>query len=731
MEKKKAPEVNNFTVGNFTVLASRNLISDGHEDTPITPKMLSVLTELAKHQEQTLSKEHLIMAVWGTHHTSDMVLSRAISDLRKVFADSAKKQSYIETVSKQGYRLKQKVTWLGPSLSPRTNTNDPIQAIVKEELKPRVKVPKYKINMYKTLTLLFFVIIISAFLYFKGFFSKEDKEVNTSPALTKITSDSFTKRFVRFSADGKYIAYSVGDIPYKGGRIRLQSLIDHSVIFVDESSSNAKGENIVSYDHAPAFSPSGEELAYKHLEENSCAIFIVNLVNFAKRKVSDCPFSKTDALDWSSDGKHLVNTVFNPINNIESLVLVDVRKGDMNVLPPPTSKASGYLWPRFSPDNEDIAVVHFQPNDNLWTIGKINIETGEFSEILASRDEISQVVWDESGTIIYYLVVGGANEGISKVDTLTKTSHRIMNTKSASIDFDEINQRFVSIEREVTFDIWQTIHNLDGEVISESKFENFPQTHSPSLSPSDKTLAFISTNSSADSLWLNTLETNQNTLLYQGEKNEKLSDPRWNPSNEELLITVLNNGKSRIVKINLELGNAVNFIDKDNVKMAKWSQDGNMLYWYEQIENTWHVVEKNLASKNERTILSHPISRFEIDNSKQIQYQKIGTKSVHSRPLKNENSNLIEEKKLFSSIHSFAWDTRSDMSFYLSHVKAGAKPMVYSFDFNTGKSKELYSITAAHHVDSGRQLSVSQDGRIAFYPRVGKHQTDIVIINLQ
>ena len=76
-----------FSIGNYSVFPSRNLVIHDEQEVLITPKMLAVLIELAQHQGETLSKEQLILAVWGTLHTSDMVLSRAISDLRKVFLD--------------------------------------------------------------------------------------------------------------------------------------------------------------------------------------------------------------------------------------------------------------------------------------------------------------------------------------------------------------------------------------------------------------------------------------------------------------------------------------------------------------------------------------------------------------------------------------------------------------------------------------------------------------------
>ena len=52
-----------------------------------------------------VSKEKLMRTVWADTFVTDDVLTRSISELRKIFADSPKDPRYIQTIPKGGYRL--------------------------------------------------------------------------------------------------------------------------------------------------------------------------------------------------------------------------------------------------------------------------------------------------------------------------------------------------------------------------------------------------------------------------------------------------------------------------------------------------------------------------------------------------------------------------------------------------------------------------------------------------
>jgi len=731
MNNKSASSISNFSVGDFTVISSRNLITNDSEETSITPKMLSVLTELAKHQGETLSKEYLILTVWGSIHTSDMVLSRAISDLRKVLGDSAKQQNYIETVTKQGYRLKQKVNWQQgwhDSQLPEQQTTIELQSapepkpISEENVNPWYKVSKNKLWAFTALIL----IILSAGYWFG--FDKESNlvnEISGDPKLVYLTSNNDTESYIRFSVDGKYLAYATKSAAEPGRRLKVHSLADNKIITVGGSPESSDD----SYDLAPAFSPNGKEIAYKHLTMEGCHIRIFSFVNSQVRELAKCPFSKSQGLDWSPNGKHLVTTVFNHTKKIEGLALIDSDSGKFNILPAPQQSASGHIWPRFSPNGKTLAVVYIQPNNNLWTLGLVETASGEFTEILRLGEEIGQVVWNETGDSLYYLITRGIDAGVWNINLSTKQAQHIVKTQSSSLDFDQLTKQFAYIEREEEFTIWKSSQSKDGEVISEPLLKNLPKSNYPSLSPNNNMLAFVSTASGIDSLWIRALGDDFDVLVLQSKMKERLSEPTWSPDGKQLLISALSKDSSRIIQFDVELGNFSQFPSKNNVKMGKWSQDGTMMYWYEQIDDTWHIMEKNLTSNQQKIILTQPVFRFELADKNNLHYQKIGTIKVHSRRLANADSPMPEDRMLLALEDYHTWDAHLDVIYYVSHSLKQNKLMLFKMELSSGLSEELYPVDSML-TKSGRHLSVTNDGSMAYYTRLDKSGTDIILMNL-
>src|SRR6516165_4211207 len=66
---------------------------------------MQVLLILCEHSGQVVSKEQIFHRIWPDTFVSDEVLTRSISELRKVFEDSPQEPKYIQTIPKVGYRL--------------------------------------------------------------------------------------------------------------------------------------------------------------------------------------------------------------------------------------------------------------------------------------------------------------------------------------------------------------------------------------------------------------------------------------------------------------------------------------------------------------------------------------------------------------------------------------------------------------------------------------------------
>lgn len=66
---------------------------------------MSVLCELASYPGEVIPRYELIKRIWKVDYGADESLTRAISVLRKTFRKGGASEKYIETISKNGYRL--------------------------------------------------------------------------------------------------------------------------------------------------------------------------------------------------------------------------------------------------------------------------------------------------------------------------------------------------------------------------------------------------------------------------------------------------------------------------------------------------------------------------------------------------------------------------------------------------------------------------------------------------
>ena len=99
-----------FQLGVWRVQPELNHLGCEQRTIRLEPKMMQVLVCLAQRSGEVVSKEQLVQEVWRDTFVTDDVLIRCVSELRKVFGDSAAKPAFIETIPKKGYRLLVPVT---------------------------------------------------------------------------------------------------------------------------------------------------------------------------------------------------------------------------------------------------------------------------------------------------------------------------------------------------------------------------------------------------------------------------------------------------------------------------------------------------------------------------------------------------------------------------------------------------------------------------------------------
>jgi eukaryotic-like serine/threonine-protein kinase len=122
-----------YEFGPFRVDPEKETLLREGELVPLTPKTFQILLVLIRHNEEVVTKDDLMKAVWPDTFVEEANLSRNIFMLRKALGETAQDHKYIVTVPGRGYRLAENVHLVPEQeISIVAATHQKVQVEVKE-----------------------------------------------------------------------------------------------------------------------------------------------------------------------------------------------------------------------------------------------------------------------------------------------------------------------------------------------------------------------------------------------------------------------------------------------------------------------------------------------------------------------------------------------------------------------------------------------------------------------
>jgi DNA-binding winged helix-turn-helix (wHTH) protein/TolB-like protein/Tfp pilus assembly protein PilF len=94
-----------YRFGPFELDPAERLLSSDGRAVPVSPKAFDMLVVLVERSGHLCQREELMSVLWPDSFVEEGNLSVTVSSLRKVLHDDCGQPSYIETVSKRGYRF--------------------------------------------------------------------------------------------------------------------------------------------------------------------------------------------------------------------------------------------------------------------------------------------------------------------------------------------------------------------------------------------------------------------------------------------------------------------------------------------------------------------------------------------------------------------------------------------------------------------------------------------------
>src|SRR6266446_469194 len=121
MDHPVVPADNRLRVGDWTVEPDLNQLSTQGRAVKVEPKTMAVLLHLADRPGQVVGREALLAQIWPGVVVGDDSLTQVVIKLRKALGDDPDRPTYIQTVTKRGYRL------VAPVLRPAGTAAPPVR----------------------------------------------------------------------------------------------------------------------------------------------------------------------------------------------------------------------------------------------------------------------------------------------------------------------------------------------------------------------------------------------------------------------------------------------------------------------------------------------------------------------------------------------------------------------------------------------------------------------------
>ena len=325
---------NAFRLGTWLVEPQLNTLTSNGQTAQVEPKVMQVLVCLAEQAGEVVSKEKLIQTVWADTFVTDDVLTRAISELRKVFGDDSKEPRFIQTIPKRGYRLiasfqpsgvraAGEVKWIEEELSPAHRVG-----LAEQEQKDHRPKATSKTRLWKSLIAsIIGILLATGFLWF--YFPRS--MLFPPMKVVRLTSFPGSETEPALSPDGKIVAF-VWD-GEKGDNADIYAM------FVD-SGKPVRLTTDPGRDFSPTWSPDGRFIAFLRESKEKSGIYLIPgpYREGPERKLAEGDFG--GSLDWSPDGKSLVVSALSPNKPNFSLLLLSVETGEKKQITPPDTDLS-------------------------------------------------------------------------------------------------------------------------------------------------------------------------------------------------------------------------------------------------------------------------------------------------------------------------------------------------------------------------------------------------------
>ncbi|WP_019662035.1 winged helix-turn-helix domain-containing protein [Stenotrophomonas hibiscicola] len=546
------PEADRIQVGECVVtLSSREVEVEGaRRPRRLTPKALGVLRVLLRQPGRVVTREELFAEVWPDTLPTNDVLTQAVTQLRKAFAnDDDNGQTYIETIAKSGYRL----------LVPVQVLEAPEAAVDSGELADlplppadaggraavgTVPVPGLRRawrRVRRQVLLAIGILMLGTVIVLTMLLLRQPPEASSpvdaavengvrvigSPQrpYRLITATSGFETYPTLSPDGSQVAYEgANDDGGDGGAIKVQT------------SGNAPARQLLTppagaNDRFPSWSPDGREIAFARFSAGGgCQVLIASATGGAVRQATRCDGTELLSFDWTPDGRGLVFGSMVGRYAHRGIRVLDLASGQWRELDYRVDADDFDYAPRYSPDGKWLVFVRNPQMGDLWRMPAVG---GTPEQLTNEAAEQRGWAWLGDGRTI---VFGRRVDSEVRLYYLDVERRTLRDAGLDDAQWPAVSRHgnvLAFVHRRAQFGVFKV--PIEGGR-AERLFASSGRDGQPMAAPDGRQLAFTSDRSGSFALWWADMQRPDSLRLIEGLRPEARQAPDWAADSRHLLV---------------------------------------------------------------------------------------------------------------------------------------------------------------------------------------------------
>lgn len=588
----------------------------------VEPKVMEVLLCMAERPGKTITKEVFKERVWTDTVVTDDVLSRCISQLRKVFGDDSQDPDYVETIRKKGYRLIAPVRLpdeepvappTDPSSDARTSTTDteaPDSRVsassptspgglrgLTQQIRNSMSVTADSTSdswvvavggtfKRRWLIALAGVLFAGALVGVLSWAVERDVEpLSNVESATPLTTFPGSETHPALSPDGQQVAFAW----------RAPDSLHASIYIMQEGA----GEPLhvssgLARNHSPTWSPDGRFLAYIRTSDTLTQVVSTPSIGGSVRPRAMFVRRNVHSIAWSPDTtrQSLVLSTEQRPHQAFGLYVRSMEDDTLRSLTAPPLWSVGDHSPALSPDGSTVAFVRdIVPGvGDLYTVP---FDGGEPEPLTRDSMSIDGVTWTGDGGSLLLAARRAGITGLWRVDRSGGDPELLLRANEGTSyrhpSVARSSGRMVYAQQSSQVDIWTFPSNGRPAADASPVISSTQRDTRPSIRPDGQRIAFVSHRTGHPEIWTSKTDGSDLSQLTSLEPTA-IHSAVWSPDGRRVALSAQMGGRTDLYTVSTTGSGANRLTTGEGEHLSPhWSRDGASIYFASNRTGAWEI----------------------------------------------------------------------------------------------------------------------------------------------